>query len=226
MSIRSFIILFIMTLAFFSCKKEGGMSDLAATIQLSTDTLHFDTVFTNTTSITKSFKIYNRNNFKITLSRIAIDNQNSFFKLNLDGAAGNSHSNIEILPNDSLYGFVMLNASANNDLQPFVINDSILFNINGNKTYLQLSALGRNADFLTTQTIDKDTTWTPTKPIVLTGNFIVSENATLTIQPGTRIFANANAALIINGTLEALGQPLAQNRIIFSGSRLDEPYKN
>ncbi len=202
------------------------MSDLAVPIQLSSDTLHFDTVFTNTTSITKTFKIYNKNNFKITLTRIAIENQNSFFKLNVDGAAGNAHSNIEILPNDSLYGFVILNASANNDLQPFVISDSVLLNINGTKTFLQLRALGRNADFLPTQTLTKDTTWTSTKPIVLTGNFIVSENATLTIQPGTRIFANANAALIISGSIMALGEPIAQNRIIFSGSRLDEPYKN
>ncbi|HXL57670.1 MAG TPA: hypothetical protein VN958_15520, partial [Chitinophagaceae bacterium] len=107
---KRFHLLFIiiaLTGFIISCKKESFITSTDALLFTSADTLHFDTIFTGTGSITQSFKIYNPNDQKLLLSRIEIAGGNtSVFKLNVDGAPGTSFSNIEIAPNDSIYVFV------------------------------------------------------------------------------------------------------------------------
>ena len=48
-----------------SCKKDSFISSSDARLSLSADTLKYDTVFTTTGSITKSFKIFNDNDQKL-----------------------------------------------------------------------------------------------------------------------------------------------------------------
>jgi hypothetical protein len=53
---------------------------------------------------------------------------------------------------------------------------------------------------------------------------LVDTFATLEIEPGTRIYLNADAPMIIDGTLIAKGTK--KDSIVFQGNRLDEPYRN
>ena len=53
-------------------QKESFTTSTEARIALSADTLHFDTVFTSTGSITQKFKISNTNNQKLKLDRIKL----------------------------------------------------------------------------------------------------------------------------------------------------------
>jgi len=100
----SILFLFICVL---SCRKTSFIQSADALVNTSADTLHFDTVFTTTGSITKSFKIFNRNDQKIRLSNVKLMSAaSSPFKLNVDGTAGIDFNNIEIAPNDSIYVFV------------------------------------------------------------------------------------------------------------------------
>ena len=225
MKFALFILLAVLLAASIpSCKKDSFITSKNASLGISADTLFFDTVFTSTGSITGYFKIFNTNNQKLMLSSVKLmGGANSYFKLNLDGTAGTTFSNIEIAANDSLYGFVTVSINPNDSLKTFIKRDSIQISYNGNTYYLQLAAYGQNAYFLKNTKITKDTTWTNKLPIVILGGLTVNKGTTLTIQKGTKIYINANAAFTVNGTLQAFGDT-ALGRINFYSDRLDVPY--
>jgi hypothetical protein len=210
-----------------SCKKESIITSADALLRLSEDTLHFDTVFTSTGSTTQFFHIYNPNNQKLILSSVQLmGGSNSFFKMNIDGFSGTNLPNIEIAANDSIYGFVTVSINPNSASLPFVVRDSIQINCNGNNHFLQLEAYGQNARFLRNATVTKDTTWTNTLPIVLLGVFTVNDGKTLTINKGTKVYLHADAPMLINGTMKAIGEKYDSTRISFQSDRIDSPYNN
>lgn len=207
-----------------SCTKDSFITSPDALLQTSVDTLHFDTVFTSTGSVTKSFKIFNLNDQKLRISNISLEGGNSsFFIMNVNGLPGNSFSDIDIAANDSIYVFVSVNIDAGSATLPFFIQDSILINYNGNNKYVQLDAYGQNANFLNNAIVSDDTTWTSELPFVISGSLTIDEGKTLTISAGTKIYLHANAPLYVNGSLQINGE--ADNRVLFTGDRLDEPYK-
>ena len=226
MKVVSVILLaIIITISVSSCKKDTFITSKNASLSLSSDTLYFDTVFTTTGSVTGAFKIFNNNNQKLLLSNVQLmGGANSFFKLNLDGLPGTSFNNQTIDANDSLYGYVSVSIKATNEDTFFIRRDSIRITYNGDTTWLQLVAYGHNANFIKTTEIKNDTTWTNKLPIVLLGDVTVDSGKTLTIQKGTKVYANAKASLIIKGTLNAVGD--TTNRIIFRCDRLDAPYNS
>jgi hypothetical protein len=211
---------------FSSCKKDAFITSPNASFATSVDTLHFDTVFTTTGSITQSFKIFNPNNQKLLLNNVQLmGGVNSFFKMNVDGTPGTSFSNISIDANDSLYVFVSVTINPNTANLPFIVQDSILITYNDNKDFVQLDAYGQNAHFLNNAFVTKDTTWTNDLPVVILGGVNVLQNNTLTINAGTRIYCHADAPINVNGTLNVSGGKDSADRVVFAGDRLDDPYK-
>ncbi len=149
---------------------------------------------------------------------------NSYFKMNVDGSPGTAFSNIAIDANDSLYVFVSVSINPNTANLPFIVQDSILISYNGNKDLVQLDAYGQNAQFLNGVTVTQDTTWTNNLPIVILGGLTVNPATTLIIPPGTKVYCHANASIMVNGTITAVGGPDSASRILFTGDRLDAPY--
>lgn len=220
-----FCLLLLITIV--SCKKEGFIESKDALLRTSIDTLKYDTVFTTVGSITQSFKIFNPNDKKLRLRNVQLmGGNNSFFKINVDGLSGNSFNDIEINANDSIYVFAMVTINPNNNLLPFIIQDSIKVEYNGNTKFVQLEAYGKNAIFLRNKLVTTDSTWNNTLPIVVLGSLTIQPNKTLTIQKGTKIYFHADAPMLVHGTLQAIGEKYDNTRIIFTGDRLDEPYKN
>ncbi len=87
----------------------------------------FDTVFTTTGSTTRFFRIYNNNNQKLRLNKVALGaGAGSLFAMNVDGTPGPEVSNIEMDANDSIYVFVTVKIDPSIDNLPFVVQDSIL----------------------------------------------------------------------------------------------------
>lgn len=208
-----------------SCKKTSFITSSDALLLTSTDTLHFDTVFTTTGSITQSFKISNINDQKLLLSKIELaGGANSAFKINVDGVAGVSFSNIEIAANDSIYVFVEASINPNTNNLPFLVQDSINITYNGKEQRVQLDAYGQNAHFLRNATVTKDTIWNSELPFVILGSLTIEEGKTLTINKGVQVYCHAEAQLIVNGSLHAFGE--SGNKIIFAGDRLDDYYKD
>lgn len=215
----------VITVIFFSCKKEQFITSPDASLGISVDTLSFDTVFTQVGSVTQSFKIFNNNDQKLRLSQIKLSGgAASVFKININGASSSQAENIEINANDSIYIFVQVNVNPTSATTPFILSDSISIDYNGNKRWVQLQAYGQNAIFLKRQKITGNVTWDNTLPYVIIGGLQVDTTSILIISKGTKIFLHADAPFLIDGTLKVNGTK--EDPVIFSGDRLDEDYKD
>ena len=223
---RTFLLLLLFAagiLTIISCKKTGTITDHNASVYASADTLHFDTVFTTTGSVTQFVKIFNNNDQNLVLSNVQLmGGKSSYFSMNVDGLAGTTFSNIEIAPNDSVYIFVKVSVDSNNKQRPFIVQDSIQYSFNGNTRWIQLDAYGRNAIYLRNKVITQDTTFSDSLPVVILGGLYILPSKTLTIAAGTQIYAHADAAIQVYGTLKANGD--STKRISFQCDRLDDPY--
>ena len=99
---------------FFSCSEEDVINS-NITLQFSSDTLTFDTVFATVGSITKTLTIYNNNSFDVT-SNIKLKGLSAAnYRINIDGTPGNTQNNIIIPKKDSIFIFieVTINPSSN-----------------------------------------------------------------------------------------------------------------
>jgi hypothetical protein len=215
----------LFALYIISCKKDSFITSPDAKISFSADTIQFDTVFASTGTITQSFKIINPNDQKLTLSTIRLmGGQNSAFKININGAPVTESNNVVLAANDSIYIFVTVYINPNGGNLPFIIQDSIEVDYNGNQSWVQLEAWGQNAHFLKNAEINKNTVWANDLPYVIQGGIIIDSSVSLTIQPGCRIYFHANAPMLVNGTLLVMGQKYDSTRVSFQSDRLDKPY--
>lgn len=208
-----------------ACKKDSFITSADARLRLTADSLKYDTVFTTTGSITKSFKIINENNQKLLLSKVKLmGGATSPFKININGTAVTEMNNVEIAANDSIYVFVLVTINPNAANLPFIVSDSILIDYNNNQRLVQLQAYGQNAIYLTNKVITGNTIWTNTLPYVILKSIRIDTTATLTIPAGTKIYSHADAPFIVDGTLIINGTK--NNEVVFAGDRLDTDYKD
>jgi len=220
------IILFACTLAFFfSCQKEEFITDSSAKLEFSLDTITYDTVFTTIGSTTRQIRVYNRHKESIRISSIRIaGGDNSYFRMNVDGQPANSVTNVEIAGKDSIYIFVEVTVDPQNNNSPVLINDSIVFETNGNIQDVNLVAFGQDVHLINGEYI-QTSTWTNDKPYLVYNSLAVDSNQILTIEAGTKIYSHKGsvfyvyptATLIVNGTKEA--------PVLFKGDRLEEMFK-
>ncbi len=233
-----FIGLLVGILVLFSCRKDDELiSSSIANIQLSKDSISFDTVFTTVGSVTQNFRIFNPYKESIKISSIRLRNgSSSQFRINIDGIPG-TQSDIIIPPKDSIFGFVEVTVDPTNSLNPFFIEDEILFFTNGNEKSLKLLAYGQNAIYFTPDTrIEglppfsiianefENVTFTKDLPYVIYGYAVVDSNATLNIDAGARIYFYNNGGLWIyrGGNIQVNGTQ--SEPVLFRGSRLDRDY--
>lgn len=227
MLLRLFFITLITVLVAAGCRKDQFTDSSSVRLKASTDTLHFDTVFTSTGSVTQVVKIVNDNDKGIKVSSVRLmGGASSPFRINVDGTPGPQVNNVEIAGSDSTYVFVTVSINPNTANLPFVVRDSIEISYNGNRTLVQLDAYGRNARFLRNYTVTGQETWTKELPYVLLGNFTINENARLNIGQGCRVYLHADAPMIVKGTLNVEGGIPDSTRVLFTGDRLDDPYRD
>lgn len=219
---------FSLTIFFLaSCTRDNLLTGAAAGLNTTADSLHFDTVFTQSGSVTQRFRIINTNDQRIRLSSVQLAGGNlSVFRINVNGEPGPAVTNIDIAANDSAQVFVNTTVPANSQNLPFIVRDSILIEWNGNRRWIQLDAWGQNARYIRNGKIQADTEWNRDLPYVIIGPMVVSENARLLISKGTRIYAHADAPILVEGSLQVAGDTAQADRVVFSSDRLDEPYKN
>jgi len=226
------LILVVSAMLTQSCRKEV-FRDKGA-LEFSTDTLSFDTVFTQLASTTRFFKIYNKESKSVKISSIRLlDLQTDApFRMNVDGIPGKQFSDVEIPAKDSIYVFVEVTVkNPQNPNNPFVITDIVELVTNGITQNVVLEVWGQDAYYhkgeiyATGQTV----TWTNDKPhIILASGFPgvgVDEGATLNIQSGCKIFAGNNSGLFVYGTLNAQANSW-NDSIVFRGLRLESFYRD
>lgn len=231
------LIPFLVFILVMSCRKdEQIITDSSATLEFSQDSVLFDTVFTSIGSVTKQFKIYNRNNKTIRISAVRIARGSaSNFRINVDGIAGTSITDVEIPKKDSLFVFVEVTVDPNNQNNPIIISDSIVFEVNGKIQDVDLEAWGQDAYFHVPNVfpinglppysiISCNDIWVNDKPHVIYGYAVVDSDCKLTIQQGAKVYMHNSAVLWVfdGGTLEVTGTH--GNPVVFQGDRLEQDY--
>ncbi|MEY4134393.1 MAG: hypothetical protein RL386_743 [Bacteroidota bacterium] len=227
---------------------EDFIVDADAKLEFSLDTLRFDTVFTELGSATRSFKIYNRYNRPIRIAKISFQGlSQTQFRMNVDGIPGRVIENVEIAARDSIYLFAEVTINPNQPLSasPFVIEEKIQFETNGNTQSVLLVAWGQNANYFPSRfnkgvpvvlsCRNNEISWSDPKPYVIYGEVFI-DSCTLNIPAGTRIYVHGGIArneffgvfndgilyMLPNGRLRMLGTK--EKPIIVQGSRLEKEF--
>jgi len=226
---------------FSSCKRDDKV-DVNPSIKLkfSKDTIIFDTVFATIGSITQQLKVYNPSENKVVISSIKLAGGNdSRYSINVNGQSGMQFKDVELRGKDSLFVFAKVTINPNDQNNPFVVTDSIVFETNGNIQDVDLVAWGQNARYILWDTnrpglprykivagVGVDTTWTNTQPIVVYGYAVVDSTGSLTIQAGTKVHFHNGSGLWVykGGSLKVLGT--REEPVYFQGDRLESFYKD
>ncbi|WP_445735580.1 hypothetical protein [Mariniflexile sp.] len=147
-----FLLTFCFLILWSSCRKDFDFSPSTGTLQFSKDTVYLDTVFTNIGSSTYNLKVYNRSNNDILIPSIKLALGNSSnYRLNVDGIAGKTFQNIQILAKDSIFIFVESTIDFNNFSNPngkFLYTDQIEFDAGANLQKVELVTLVQDAIFI------------------------------------------------------------------------------
>lgn len=135
-----------------SCRKDFEFSQSTGDLEFSQDTLYLDTIFTNIGSSTYNFKVYNRSDEDIIIPTVRLGlGETSQYRLNVDGIAGKTFQNIELLANDSLFIFVentvdIIDFSSSDG--EFLYTDQVEFDSGNNLQEVELVTLVKDATFL------------------------------------------------------------------------------
>lgn len=195
-------------------------------LSFSLDTLTFDTVFTTVGSATRQFMIYNYNKEPLNIESILLAGAGSTgFRINVDGRKGDSFSNIGILDQDSLFVFVEVTVDPNGKNQPLLIEDSVVFTVNGIRQSVLLEAYGQDVNlYKGGVSFTKDTTLAADRPYLVYDSLVVAQNVKLSIEEGATFYMHDKANIIVYGTLEANGTQ--EEPVTFRGDRLDNLLDN
>lgn len=218
----------VLLVSFFglACRKgEHITTDSNAKLSISDKEVLFDTIFTSVGSTTRRIKIVNKNNDAVKVSEIRLSGGNtSAFSININGEQTQRKNDLIINGQDSINLFVKVSINPNSTNLPFLVQDSILLNTNGNKQVIQLIAYGQNAVFINESTVNANTIWTKALPYIINGSLTVKSGASLTIQPGTKIFFHKDASLNIEGNLIVNGG--LTEPVLFCSDRLERIYND
>lgn len=235
------------------CRKETITTDPEDILSFSTDTLRFDTVFTELGSATRFFKVYNPHRSPIRISKIYLENgESSRFRLNVDGLPGNIHEQIDVAPQDSLYIFaeVTINPNAPPSASPFVIQERLIFETNSVKQAVTLEAYGQNAVYLPSRfdagKINLFTcnggewVWNDPRPYVVYGVLVI-DDCTVRIPAGARIHVHGGLAkqetdtskviyndgfIAFRGNGRLIVEGTLNQPVVIEGDRLESEFAN
>ncbi len=222
--IKYFFTLLILSVFVAACSDDADFSsDAGLHLQFSSDTVNFETLFTEAPSSTASFLIYNRNSSSLRINRVELGGGNlSPFRVNVDGQYGNNISDVEVRKGDSIFVFVDVNLDRNNSDTPFLVRDSLVFTLeSGIRQQVQLLACGRDVVVLRSPTFAGDTALIDGAYIIY-DSLVVTEGVTLTLPAGCELYFHSKAWMKIDGTLLACGTK--ERPVLFRGDRTDNMF--
>ena len=222
------------------CRKDQFNESPDFTLGFSADSVIFDTVFNTIGSATQMLRVYNRGNDPVRISNIRLVNDpNNSYRINVDGLSGVQFTDVEIDGEDSLFIFIEVTVTPDqNQLYPFV-DGAIEFQTNGRTQDVRLVAWGWDAIFyyptvfptnglpnysIVGEGPNTTVTWTAEKPIVVFGYLLVDSLQSLVVEAGARIFFHQGSGLWVykDGRIEVNGT--RENPVIFQGDRLESFY--
>jgi hypothetical protein len=220
---RLIVALFLLSMLYLaSCRNDEFDYSPDISLRFSTDSVVFDTIFSGIGSATKGFMVYNPSDKIIKISEIKLGKEEqSKYRINIDGLAADVAHNIEIAGKDSMYLFVEVTINTNQDM--LLEQDSIVFETNGNIQDIKLLAWGQDVHLINAQIIDNET-WTDEKPYLVYNSMLVDTGRTLNIEAGTKIYFHRGSRMYVAGTLLIDGTIDAP--VVLQGDRLEYMYND
>ena len=221
---RIVFLLFTLFIILSSCEKKRFVKGDFVYIEFSTDTVHFDTVFTSIGTTTRELRIINPYNEWLSIDNIYLaGDENSPFRLNLDGVPGTEFHNIELPPSDSIFLFVDAIIDPADQSSPLMINDSIVFTISGSIQDVNIIAWGQDINLINGKIIGTGT-WSSDKPYVIYNSMMVDTNQVLSVEEGTKILFHRGSTMYIAGRLIINGS--IENPVSMATDRIEEAYSD
>lgn len=201
------------------CISDSFTSSPSDVLTFSSDTVTFDTVFTDLGTPTARLKVYNKAKKSVNISSIKFASPESNFTLNVDGVSGTEFSDVEIRGGDSIFVFIECFIPEVAQNSPQLVEDKLRFVTNGVTQDVVVEAYGQNVTRLKGVTVTDEMVLTADIPYVVFDSLTVAPNATLRIEPGANVLFHDGAKLTVNGNIQAVGTP---GKIInLRGDRLD-----
>lgn len=237
-TILQFSIWFLLLIAFAgsSCRKQDEIStDPGLQLTFSNDSVVFDTVFSSIGSATQRLMIYNRNNERLSIGAASLAaGSQSAFRFNIDGQPGTSLYDLEIPANDSLFVFLRVTIDPQNQNNPFIVEDDLVFTTNGNEQTVKLVAWGQDAVYIRADQYVpgfppfkivadslETTVWTAEKPYVVYGYALINSYGTLRIEAGARVYFHDQSGLWSYSEGQLIVAGTYENPVRFQGDRLE-----
>jgi hypothetical protein len=232
-ALYTYVLLALLGSVLVGCLRDDRFDDDSSLrLQFSKDTLFFDTVFTQfetgtPRSITKQLWVINPHKNAIR-TNIRLSGQfPGVFLLNIDGKPGDAAQGQEIRGNDSVMIFVQIFIPPGNTNIPFIVNDQLLFETNGNIQEVQLIGYGQDAHYYRNQVLTGNAgflIWQNDKPHVIFDSILVPRGTTLIIKEGARIHSFNRSVILVAGTMIVEGS--SGLPVVFEGTRTDADYRN
>lgn len=222
---KHFFCLLLILTSLVGCTDDDSFSaSQSLRLTFTTDTLRMDTVFAGVGSSTYSFWVYNVTDDGLRLNAVRLQNGNQTgFRVNVDGTyldidMGAVATGLEVRRGDSLRVFVELTAPESRQLEPQLLADDLLFELeSGVVQRVHLEAWSWDAQKVTNLVISRDTVISSLSPLVLYGNGLrVDSGAVLTLR-GTTLYFHDGAGV------DVYGQLLMENCVL-RGDRLDHMF--
>ncbi|MBK8854586.1 MAG: right-handed parallel beta-helix repeat-containing protein [Saprospiraceae bacterium] len=243
----SWLFFTLIILSIFACRRDNFYEGSDIKLTFSADTLRFDTVFTKIGSATRFVKIFNPESQPVKVNILLGNPELSVFRFNVEGVKGPSAKEIEINGKDSIYVFIEVTINPDQPLSvsPFIIEDKLTVEVNGNKEIIYLEAFGQNANYI--PGINKgavsllscnggEVIWNDPKPYVVYGILYI-DSCRLVLPPGTKIYVHGgivrtkeslyNDGLIVclqNGRI--ISQGSVEQPVYIQGDRLEPSYSD
>ena len=216
-------IYFLITLGFLmlwsSCRKDFEFSPSTGSLQFPKDTVYLDTVFTNIGSSTYNLKVYNKSDDDISIPAVRLAlGETSNYRLSVDGIAGKSFNNIEVLAKDSLFIFIESTIDINNFTNPngtYLYTDQIEFDAGSNLQKVELVTLVQDAIFIYPD-LDNTTKVVETLTLDIGGELVETELQGRELLPTEQTFTKEKPYVIYGFATIPNGETLT----IEAGSRI------
>ena len=209
-------------LSMVGCREYTISDDPSLRLAFSTDTVRFDTVFTEQGSATAQLMVYNRNAMAVEIDRVWL-NDGSVFIVNMDGEPDLSRlTHMTINGGDSAFVFVRVRMDELNNNSPVLVEDQLHFRLaNGATQEVVLEAYGQDATRIGRigcgRTEKEDFTFTAEKPYIIYDTLVIG--GTMHINAGARLYMHSGACIYALGDVDAQGT--LEQPILIRGDRLD-----
>ncbi len=202
-----------------SCIDDAMTTSSSDVLTFSRDTVDFDTVFTDVGTPTARLIVSNRAKKGINISSIKFRNPDTRFRFNVDGVSGTEFHDVDIRGRDSIYVFIECFIPETQGASPGLVEDELEFITNGVTQTVRVEAYGQNVTRLRNVRLSSDTRFTADRPYVIFDSLTVEKGVRLTIDPGVQMLFHDGASLVVEGSIEALGE--AGKMIAMRGDRID-----